>query len=161
MLIEIENLQENVQVDVELYKKMENIVRCALELEKFSMQSEINIMLVDDNEIREINKEQRNIDKETDVLSFPMTDIFKGHLESDEFDRNPETGNLMLGDIIISMPKVVSQAKEYGHSFERELMFLLVHGVFHLLGYDHQEKVDEDEMIAKQEEVLMKFGIGR
>ena len=110
-----------------------------------------NVIIVDNPTIHKLNKEYRGIDRETDVISFALED-----------DKTFNTTEVrMLGDIYISIDKVRSQAEEYGHSFKRELFFLSVHGLLHLLGYDHMKKEDEIIMFGKQEEVLKKYGIER
>ena len=110
-----------------------------------------NVIIVDNKKIREINRDYRNIDRETDVISFALED-----------DKSFNTTEVrMLGDIYISIDRVRSQAEEYGHSFKRELYFLAIHGLLHLLGYDHMKKEDEEVMFAKQEEVLNRYGIKR
>ncbi len=111
----------------------------------------VSIVLVDNEYIHKINKEYRNVDRETDVISFAFMDD----------DTNPESGVTDLGEIYISLEKAHSQSKEYGHSFKRELCFLLTHGLLHLLGYDHMTEEDEKEMFGLQEEVLNSLGIGR
>lgn len=111
-----------------------------------------NIIIVDEEKIHEINKSYRGIDRPTDVISFA--------LEDDHIMKEP-TDIRILGDIYICIQKVYSQAKEYGHSFKRELTFLAVHGLLHLLGYDHMDKIDEEKMFSKQEEVLKYYGIER
>lgn len=110
-----------------------------------------NVIIVDNEQIHEINKEYRGIDRPTDVISFALED-------DKSFNR---TDIRVLGDIYISIDKVRSQSCEYGHSFKRELYFLAIHGFLHLLGYDHMEKADEEEMFKKQEEVLSRYGIER
>ncbi len=110
-----------------------------------------NVIIVDNEKIHEINKEYRNIDKETDVISFALED-------DKTFNREDIR---VLGDIYISIDKVRSQSIEYGHSFKRELYFLATHGLLHLLGYDHMTKEDEEVMFKKQEEVLERYGIER
>lgn len=110
-----------------------------------------NVIIINNDKIREINREYRNIDRETDVISFALED-------EKSFNR---TDIRILGDIYISIDKARSQALEYGHSFKRELYFLAVHGFLHLLGYDHMKKEDEDVMFKKQEEVLSRYGIER
>ena len=111
-----------------------------------------NIIIVNEEKIHYLNKQYRNIDKPTDVISFA--------LEDDDKMTSPEDIRI-LGDIYICLEKVISQAKEYNHSFERELTFLCVHGLLHLLGYDHMNKEDEKIMFSKQEEVLNYYGITR
>ncbi len=141
----------------------------ALKEEKYPLNVEISLSFVDNEEIRKINKEYRNIDKETDVLSFPLLE-FEEDNESDdnEFSLegleeyiNSETGDLMLGDIIISVDKAKEQAMEYGHSIEREIGFLISHSMFHLMGYDHMNEEEEKEMFEKQEKVLNLVGLKR
>ena len=110
-----------------------------------------NVIIVDNEKIHEINREYRGIDRETDVISFALED-------DKTFNR---TDFRILGDIYISLDKVKSQSEEYGHSFKRELFFLALHGLLHLLGYDHMKKEDEIVMFGKQEEVLKKYGIER
>ena len=110
-----------------------------------------NVIIVDNPKIHEINKEYRGIDRETDVISFALED-------DKTFNR---TDFRILGDIYISIDKVRSQSKEYGHSYKRELFFLALHGLLHILGYDHMKKEDEVVMFGKQEEVLKKYGIER
>lgn len=114
----------------------------------------INVVLTDPENIRKINKEQRNIDQETDVLSFPM-------FEKDEIVNIPDNMLDVLGDIVISIERVKEQAKEYGHSFERELSYMVVHGFYHLMGYDHMEEDDKAKMRAKEENILNKLKITR
>ena len=117
----------------------------------------INVILTNPENIRKANKEYRNIDKETDVLSFPM-------FEKKELDKMFKKGNItqdILGDIIISIPRVEEQAKEYGHSFEREFAYMLIHGFYHLMGYDHINEEERDEMRKKEENVLKKLSITR
>jgi probable rRNA maturation factor len=110
-----------------------------------------NVIIVDNNKIKEINRDYRNIDRETDVISFALED-----------DKSFNTTEFrMLGDIYISIDKVRSQSKEYGHSFKRELYFLAIHGLLHLLVYDHMTKEEEEVMFSKQEEVLDRYGIKR
>ncbi len=128
-------------------------------------EAEVNLLLTTDPQIREINKEYRGIDKATDVLSFPMVDYkIPGDFsflerEPDCFD--PETGDLLLGDIVISKDKVLAQAKEYGHSPEREFSFLIVHSVLHLTGYDHEEEADRILMEQTQKEIMEELQILR
>ncbi|MBQ6538912.1 MAG: rRNA maturation RNase YbeY [Bacilli bacterium] len=111
-----------------------------------------NVIIVDNEYIHKINKEYRNIDKETDVITFALEDEDSVVLPGDE---------RILGDIYISIDKVKSQAKEYGHSEKRELLFLVIHGFYHLLGYDHNTEEEERIMFDKQEKVLSEYGINR
>lgn len=125
----------------------------ALAYEGFNFSAEINVTFVDDKVIKELNKEFRNIDKATDVLSFPLG-------ENGEYDLNPETNAAMLGDVVISVEHAVSQADTYGHSIKRELAFLTVHSILHLLGYDHVNSDEEDRIMrSKQSAILDSIGL--
>lgn len=134
------------------------IRRCChavLELEGFKGSAEISVRFVDNEQIRELNSKFRNIDKETDVLSFPLG-------ENGCYDQNPATGAYILGDIVISVQKAVEQATEYGHSLDREIAFLSVHSMLHLLGYDHVDGgLEAVRMREKEETVLTQLGLKR
>ena len=130
--------------------ELEELLQNVCKEEKLD-SGEFNIIIVDSKKIQEINKEYRNIDKETDVISFALEDDKTYNIDDYR----------MLGDIYICIEKVRSQAEEYGHSFKRELSFLAIHGLLHLLGYDHMNSEEEKEMFTKQEEVLSKYGINR
>ena len=148
MEIEVFNLTKE-DLDKELKELKEFLINVAKD-EKLGKVI-FNVIIVDNNKIHEINKEYRNIDKETDVISFALED-----------EKSFNTKDVrMLGDIYISIDKAKEQAKEYGHSLKRELCFLMTHGFLHLLGYDHMKKEDEEVMFAKQEEVLSRYGIKR
>ena len=149
----------NRQKQVELPEGLRtNIRKCcqeALAEEEIEDDAEVSVTVVDNAEIRELNREHRDKDSVTDVLSFPMG-------EDGVFDINPDTGRIMLGDIVISAPKAKEQAQEYGHSLMRELFFLATHSMFHLLGYDHEVSAEEEKiMFEKQGRVLEKLGITR
>lgn len=127
---------------------------------------EVSVTITNNDEIRKINSEFRNIDKPTDVLSFPMIEYnspsnFDSIDEEDDDLFNLDTGELVLGDIIISYDKAKEQANEYGHSLEREIGFLTVHSMLHLFGYDHINDIEEDIMKIKQEDILKKVGLSR
>lgn len=142
-----------------------NAVDVVLDCEDCPYEIEINVVITDNEEIRKTNKEFRGIDRATDVLSFPMLEYETPSdfdwLEDYEEYFNPETGELLLGDIMISMDKVWEQAKEYGHSVERELAFLSVHSMLHLCGYDHMEEEEKEIMEEKQREIMNILGIHR
>ncbi|HOV25435.1 MAG TPA: rRNA maturation RNase YbeY [Pseudobacteroides sp.] len=161
MEIYIENMQDKIEVTPLLEKIINDSVKTSMDMEKFNIKSEVSILLVDDEKIREINNEHRQIDKATDVLSFPVVDMREGEIVSDIGDFDLDEDLLLLGDIIISLETAKRQAEEYGHSFEREIAFLTTHGIFHLLGYDHMEKEEEEKMLHKQETVLRKLGLVR
>ena len=137
-------------------------IRVALEAENVNFPCEINVLLTSDNGIREINREQRDIDAPTDVLSFPMFDLSPGVLPDPETDADPETDCVPLGDMVVSMERVAAQAKEYGHSNRRELSYLVTHSVLHLLGYDHMDEgPQKEQMRTREEEILSKLGQAR
>ena len=128
-------------------------------------EAEVNLLLTMNEQIHEMNLEFRGIDRPTDVLSFPMNEyevpgVFDG-LEEQEDAFHPETGELMLGDIVISKEKVLAQAEEYGHSVEREYAFLIAHSVLHLIGYDHIEEEERMVMETKQREIMKRLDILR
>lgn len=146
----ITNEQDKVEVSSELKKLIVNACVAALEYENFEKKCEISITLTDDENIHSLNSEYRGIDRPTDVLSFPI------------FDENDLGTKTVLGDIVISLERAVAQSKEYNHSFEREVAFLCVHSMLHLLGYDHEEgKAMESEMFSKQEDILSSIGLAR
>lgn len=122
---------------------------------------EVSVSFVSDEEIREINAEQRDIDKATDVLSFPFMQLKEGDGDIDEMDLNPDTAAIMLGDIVISVERAKAQAEEYGHGTDREIAFLVCHGFLHLMGFDHMEKDEEKVMFAKADEILNGLGFIR
>lgn len=161
MPILIENEQNKVAINDNLNGLIHRAIEFSLRLEEFSMPVEISVLLVDNEAIREINKEHRKVDRATDVLSFPMVEMAEGKILSDEGDFDMDENLLVLGDIVVSMEKTAEQAEEYGHSFERELAFLVTHGMFHLLGYDHEAPEEEKKMLEKQEEVLALLGLTR
>lgn len=140
----------------ELEEVMEKIALDSLQYEGFQEECEISISIVDNEEIHQINKQFRGIDRPTDVLSFPQLTFEEGEI----MDRN-EKGEVVLGDIIISLERAREQAAEYGHSLKREIAFLTAHSMLHLLGYDHMEPEEEAEMFAKQKEILEQAGIPR
>lgn len=134
------------------------IRRCCnavLQAEKFGSDAEVSVSFVDNERIHELNAQYRNVDRETDVLSFPMG-------ENGEYDTNMDTGAKILGDIVISVPKAMEQAKAYNHSLQREIGFLTVHSMLHLLGYNHENGgIEQVHMREKEEEVLTKIGLKR
>lgn len=148
------------------YEKLaEKVIIASLDYEKCPYEAEIGITLTDNDGIHAVNREFRNIDTPTDVLSFPMIDYatageFDFLEENDEYF-NPETGELLMGDILISLDKVEEQALSYGHSVEREFAFLVAHSMLHLMGYDHMEPDEAAIMESKQEAILSEIGIVR
>lgn len=157
------NEQEDFQIGEDLIALLEVILQKAGEAEGVT-DGEVDLTFVDDEQIHELNREYRGIDRPTDVLSFAMNEITNDELEiiyeleeGEELESVPD----VLGDIIISVPRAKLQSEEYGHSLERELGFLFVHGFLHLLGYDHQDEASEAEMMGKQEAVLAEVGLTR
>lgn len=161
----VEN-ETNEILPFEIQLLFEKAAGCVLEMEQCPYEVCISMFLTDNEGIRQYNNSYRQIDKETDVLSFPNLDFEAegdfseaGKHEADYFD--PDTGELMLGEIVISVEKAKAQAMEYGHSLFREIAFLIVHSMFHLCGYDHMEAVEAERMERKQDEALEKLGIVR
>ena len=137
------------------------VIRTALTAEGVDFPCEVNVLLTNDSGIHAINREMRQVDAPTDVLSFPAFDLHPGELPGEE-DADPGTGLVPLGDMVISMEYVAAQAKEYGHSNRRELAYLVVHSVLHLLGYDHlDEGPQKARMRAREEAILGEMGITR
>ena len=140
---------------------LRKVIRTALTAQGVDFPCEVDVLLTNDSGIHEINRETRQVDRPTDVLSFPEFDLTPGELPAPE-DADPGTGLVPLGDMVISMERVAAQAKEYGHSNRRELSYLVVHSVLHLLGYDHlDEGPQKAQMRAREEAILGELGIGR
>ena len=144
--------QDKIELSEELYEKIEDIVVEVLDYEGYDDDYDISISFVDNKEIHELNKQFRDVDRATDVLSFPML--------SDDFEE-VEYEEQSLGDIVVSLERALEQSVEYGHSFEREVCFLVCHSMFHLLGYDHDTEEHTKEMREKEESVLAKLNITR
>ncbi len=147
-------------------KLTEQVAEAVLRTENCPYEVSLNVLLTDNEGIREFNREYRNIDSETDVLSFPNLDFEREadfavdeNREADYFD--PDTGELILGDIILNVDRVREQAKSYGHSEKREFAFLIAHSMLHLCGYDHMEPAEALVMEEKQEAILEGLGITR
>ena len=152
--IYFENHQKEEIVTYRLKMLIRRAVEETLAYEGVLDDCEVSVTLCDNEESRELNKKFRNIDRATDVLSFPLFD-------DDGMDAHVEELDCMLGDIVLSLERARLQAEEFGHSFEREVAFLTVHSMLHLLGYDHMEPEDEQEMMALQNQVMDKLGISR
>lgn len=151
----IKNHQKAVKIPTGLRLLVRRCCNAVLTLEEFRGSAEVGVTFVDDGEIRLLNNEHRNIDETTDVLSFPLG-------ENGNYDVNPATGAKMLGDIVISLEHAVKQADRYGHSLHREIGFLTVHSMFHLLGYDHVHGgLETVRMREKEETVLTQLGLQR
>lgn len=141
------------------------VINAALDYVNCPYEAEVNLLLTMNEEIHAMNREFRRIDRATDVLSFPMVDYEQAgefdFLEERDDCFHPESGELLLGDIVISKEKVISQATEYGHSIKREYAFLIAHSMLHLTGYDHMEEAERLEMERMQREILEGLGILR
>jgi len=159
MKVTIYNRQKDRQIPRETIKLIEKAVKLCVKKNGFSTPCEVYVTLTDNEGIRKLNREQRGIDRPTDVLSFPLLDYSEGKPRIEAGDIDPDSGRVCLGDIIISVEKALEQADEYGHSREREIAFLAVHGTLHLLGYDHETKDDETVMFSMQESILEEMGL--
>lgn len=165
MTFYVEN-ETDVSYEFDVEQIVEEVAVEILDSEQCPYEVQINVLLTDNEGIREFNNEYRQIDRETDVLSFPNLDYeipgdfeIDEDMEADYFD--PDTGELILGDIIISVDKVAEQAENYGHSVKREFAFLVAHSMLHLCGYDHMEPDEAAIMEEKQETALRNLGITR
>ncbi len=152
--------------ELEYEDLVQKVVNACLDYEKCPYEVEVSILFTDNQQIKEINQEFRNIDAATDVLSFPTADYTKPGYFDDLEERmmdcfHPETGELLLGDIVISVERARKQADEYGHSMVREIAFLTAHSMLHLMGYDHMTEDERVVMEVKQEEILHQLGIVR
>ncbi len=151
-----ENRQKKINITKDIMKLVEECCDAVLEYENVDKNCEISVTFCDNEQIHRLNMDFRGIDRATDVLSFPINE------KGEEYELNPENGCIILGDIVISAERALEQSKEYNHSFEREIAFLTVHSMLHLLFYDHENsKQDEEIMFKKQEEILEKMGITR
>ena len=165
MKIYLDNTTET-EFDFDHNKVAEAVCREVLEQEKWPFVCEINITITDNADIREINKQTRDIDKETDVLSFPglffdAPGVFDENMKDEANCIDPENGLIILGDIVLSADKIFAQAQEYGHSVKREYAFLIAHSMLHLCGYDHMEDDEAAVMEEKQRTVLDRLNITR
>ena len=149
----IENKQKNVKIPTGLRMLIRRCCNAVLKMEKFPYSAEISVTFVNNEQIQELNKQYRQKDVPTDVLSFPMG-------ENGVYDENHATGAKILGDIVISMEKAVEQAERYGHSLEREVGYLTAHSMLHLLGYDHENGgLERVHMREKEENVMEQLGL--
>ena len=142
---------------------LRRVIRAALAAEGVEFPCEVDILFTDDTGIQEINREQRGVDKPTDVLSFPMFELTPGVVPTmEDVEADPETSLVPLGDMVLSVERAQAQGEEYGHGSERELAYLAVHSILHLLGYDHlDEGPMKAQMRAREEAILSKLGITR
>lgn len=166
-MILMDNRQDKFKVTLELEESIKKIADYTLKQEGVHCEYEISLIFIDNKEIERLNSEFRNIQRATDVLSFPMLDyiggeVFKETYSSDKLgDELLDDGKLVLGDIAISLERAKEQCDEYGHSFLREVCYLTVHSLLHLMGYDHMEDTQKGVMRKREEEILGAFDIGR
>lgn len=166
-MIYIEDMQKKINILEEQIEVLKSTIIKALEEEEVDLPCEVSLVFVDNSEIRKINRETRNIDRDTDVLSFPMLEyekdkVYKECYKDYKFDQTFMDGNeLILGDIVLSLEKAQEQSVEFNHSFIREASYLVVHSVLHLLGYDHMEEEEKVIMRRREEEILNSLNISR
>lgn len=161
MKISFLNQQDKHKLTNELKDLIKAAAAATLKYMDFRKDVEISVMLADNEGIQALNAMHRNIDRPTDVLSFPMFEYDEDGEIIEDYAEFNEMGDLCLGDIVISLERAQEQAEEYGHSFVREVTFLTVHSMLHLLGYDHMTPEDEEEMFGYQNEILEEMGISR
>ena len=154
-------LEAEVEAPDTVEPLLRRVISAALEAEGMDLPCEINVLLTDDEGIHQVNLDMRGVDRPTDVLSFPMFDLSPGEKPGEEHE-DPDTGLVPLGDMCISLERAAAQAEEYGHSVERELSYLAVHSVLHLLGYDHMDEGPmKAQMRRREEHILEGLGIRR
>lgn len=162
-MVFIDNRQNKIKVTDKLKNKIVDVIKCALKNEMVSIPCEISVIFIDNEQIKMINRRNRKIDKVTDVLSFPMLEYPKGKVFKDVYLKNEfhqsdmDNENLVLGDIAISLERAKEQSEEFEHSFLREVCYLTVHSVLHLLGYDHMKEDEKSIMRNREEEILKNF----
>lgn len=154
-------LETEVDCPDDVQQLLERVINAALEAERVELPCEINVLLTNDEGIHQVNLDMRGVDRPTDVLSFPMFDLRPGD-KPQEGDEDPDTGLVPLGDMCISLERAQAQAEEYGHSVQRELSYLAVHSVLHLLGHDHMDEGPmKKQMRQREEDILGTLGIVR
>lgn len=158
--------ETDIEFEFDVKELLDTVMMQVLDMEKCPYEAQVNLLITDNQGIHELNRQYRQVDAPTDVLSFPMIPFQKeadfSAVEEEGADCfDPESGELLLGDIIISAEKVLEQAEQYGHSVKRELAFLMVHSMLHLCGYDHMVEEEAGVMEEKQERVLSFLGITR
>lgn len=167
IMLYTDNRQNKIEVNEELVNIINEVCEKALRAEEVNIPYQISLLFVDNEEIRDINRETRGIDKATDVLSFPMLDypkdkVFKEVYKDTKFNEIYLDGEeLVLGDMVLSLERAKEQSIEYNHSFNREVCYLVVHSILHLLGYDHMEDEEKKRMRKREEEILGDLNITR
>ena len=159
LLIDIQNEQNKFEYTPHMEKLIEDVVKTALKNENFNEDAYVAVTLTDNENIRIINNEQRNIDSATDVLSFPVLEFEDGRMLAGVGDYYED--KLILGDIVLSLERAEEQRIEFGHSFDREMGYLICHSVLHLLGYDHETHEEREVMRMKEEEALKELSLTR
>lgn len=158
-------IEREVPLEDEIVQDMEKVVQGCITREGLDDTIDVNIVITNNEEIHKLNRQFRQVDRPTDVLSFPayeLDETFSRAISRGiDLERDEQTGNIFLGDLIISLEKAREQSLEYGHSLLREMCFLTAHGMFHLLGYDHQTALEEQVMLKRQNEVLERLSICR
>ncbi|CAM2846627.1 rRNA maturation RNase YbeY [Hathewaya histolytica] len=163
----VDNRQNKLLIQEDIVELIEKMIHYTLQEEKVTLDYEISLILVDNKEIRDINRETRGKDSITDVLSFPMLEypnhkVFKDVYKDYGFnDMDLDEGKLVLGDIALSLERAKEQSEEFNHSFKREVCYLIIHSILHLLGYDHIEDNDKEVMRKREEEILNSFNVIR
>lgn len=143
--------QDKIKISDENIEAIEKTVIACLEAEEMDGKFEVSVSFVTNEEIKELNKQYRNVDRETDVLSFSLDD------EDEDFSMDGDI--ILLGDIVLSTEKIIEQAEDFGHSLEREMLYLVAHSTLHLLGYDHMEDDEKSEMRQKEKEIMKKLSV--
>jgi len=166
-MIYVDNRQNKIEITDNFVNKLTEVIEFVLKEEEVRIKCEVSLLFVDNEEIKEINNDTRGINRETDVLSFPMLEyehkkVFKEMYKDYKFSPADFDGEeLVLGDIVLSLEKALEQSEEFNHSYEREASYLVVHSVLHLLGYDHMEEDEKKVMRSREEEILNKLSITR
>ncbi len=166
-MVYVNNRQDKLEVKDELIEKLTKVIEFALKEEEVNIKCEVSLVFVDNEQIKQINNDNRRINKATDVLSFPMLEyenkkVFKEIYKNHKFSQSDFDGEeLVLGDIVISLEKALEQSREFNHLYEREASYLVVHSMLHLLGYDHMEDEEKGIMRKREEEILNKLNITR
>ncbi|HCW05539.1 MAG: rRNA maturation RNase YbeY [Clostridiales bacterium] len=166
-MIYIENTQTQINWTEDKEENIRKVIDFALKEEGVNRDYQVSVLLVDNEEIKDINRKYREIDKVTDVLSFPLLDypqgkVFKEVYENNNFHESMlDQGEIVLGDIVLSLEKAKEQSIEYGHTFKREISYLIIHSILHLLGYDHMNDQDKERMREREEYILSSFNISR
>lgn len=159
LTIDIVNNQDKFEYTKETEKLIEDVIEKTLKMENFEHNSYVSVTLTDNEEIKEVNLAQRGIDMATDVLSFPVLEFEDGKMLADTGDYFED--KLILGDVLLSLERAKEQSEEFGHSFQREVGYLVCHSILHLLGYDHENEDEREVMRQREERVLSELSLTR